>query len=985
MIKKIYWPIAVIGFIGYLSSILGYQELNQIEDAKLLSEFTTSSSVRVDAIELNIDRDILAVRVVKSLFESQKNVSRTQFHDFVTPILERGSSIQALEWIPRVPISERYSYKEDAVNDGLTDFFFKELSSERKMITAHIRDEYYPVYYVEPMAGNEGALGFDLSSNPSRLGAINNAIKTGKITTSERITLAQNGQAGILIFNPVYNSFKLDDAISANTREFTGFALGVIQISKMIENAYTLHPELVNPAGIDFYFFDISDEVNKPLIYVHNSRERNDILAPVLKYSEAISGVYYARVIAVGNRSWKIIAKPLSETSIHSLHWFPFHSSHWPSWIALTTGFVMTTSICLLLLLYINKRRDVEALVESRTRDLNDTKNRVSAIVENTAEGIITIGRKGIIETVNPATERIFGFSTSELIGQNVNILMPKKEQENHDGYLKNSNLHLPRIINASRDLEGRRKDGSKFPMDLNVSTMTYAGEKKFVGLIRDITERKQAEVMKSEFVSTVSHELRTPLTSILGSLSLIKGGSVGELPEKMLRMLNIAHNNSERLVRLINDILDVEKIESGEMVYDMKPIDVGDLIEQSIMNNEAYAKLHDTKYIIGNITPGLKVLGDSSRLTQTLANLMSNAAKFSSGDPGIILSSELVNVNVRVSVTDHGEGIPDKFKPLIFSKFSQADPSDTRQKGGSGLGLNITKAIIEHHNGKINFETEVGKGTTFYFEIPIFIEDVIQPNPNNHFRILICEDEPDIARLLSIMLQEEGYNTDIAANASEVLSKITTNTYHAMTLDICMPDKDGISLLKDMRANPDIPDIPVVVVSVNATKDKGLINGDAIGILDWIDKPIDQQRLVNSIHSAVSKSVNQSPKILHVEDEPDVITIVASLVEEMNIGTITPAMTFADAKRKLQENSYDLVILDLILPDGRGEDLLPLLNNQNGTATPVIIFSIDEISNNMAGKVDAALLKSQTSNEKLMMTVKNIIDTMAPKDQSIN
>jgi PAS domain S-box-containing protein len=240
-----------------------------------------------------------------------------------------------------------------------------------------------------------------------------------------------------------------------------------------------------------------------------------------------------------------------------------------------------------------------------------------------------------------------------------------------------------------------------------------------FIGTCVDITERRAIEQMKNEFISVVSHELRTPLTSIRGSLGLIAGGATGVLPEKAKSMIDVAVRSTDRLVRLINDILDIEKIESGKMKFVLKPLEIESVVEQAIESTRAYGERLGIPFVLGSRLPGARIYADLDRLIQVLANLLSNAAKYSPSQGSVTVSLSRRSGMIRVAVTDTGPGIPEEFQGRIFQKFSQADSSDTRQKGGTGLGLNISKAIIEKHGGTIGFTTQKGAGTTFYFELP--------------------------------------------------------------------------------------------------------------------------------------------------------------------------------------------------------------------------------------------------------------------------
>jgi len=613
------------------------------------------------------------------------------------------------------------------------------------------------------------------------------------------------------------------------------------------------------------------------------------------------------------------------------------------------------------------------------TQLFKDSQARTHAILDTVLDGIITIDPKGTIETYNPAAAFIFGYGAEEVVGKNVKCLMPEPYHSEHDGYLDNyHNSGVAKIIGSGREVVGQRKDGSTFPMELAVSRMLVGDKTMFTGIVRDITERKLAEKTKTEFISTVSHELRTPLTSIKGSLGLIKSGAVGELPEKLSRMLEIAYTNSDRLVRLINDILDIEKIAAGKMDFRMAPVELNGLLEQAVEANKGYGTEHGASFVLSSEGGEARVNGDQDRLMQVLANLMSNAAKFSPDEGTVEISLIQLDHFFRVSVRDQGPGIPEAFKDKIFGKFSQADSSDTRQKGGTGLGLNITKAIVEQHGGTIGFDSEVDAGSTFFFDLPQLQDQpsvpVVAASDHPQYHILICEDDSDISTLLDLMLKQDGYTTDIAKTAAQAEALLAQKTYDAMTLDLGLPDKDGITLFRELRQNSKTKDLPIIVISANATKGAVELNGDAIGIIDWIEKPIDQQRLSDDLRRAVASSSNGKARILHVEDDTDIVQIVASVVG--GLAEIVPAMTLSKARSLLEQQAFDLVILDLMLPDGAGEELLPFLQKGNNKSIPVIVFSGQEISKKTAENIKAVLVKSKTTNESLLATIRSSIET---------
>ena len=216
-----------------------------------------------------------------------------------------------------------------------------------------------------------------------------------------------------------------------------------------------------------------------------------------------------------------------------------------------------------------------------------------------------------------------------------------------------------------------------------------------------------------------MSHELRTPLTSIIGALGLVEGGLAGEISEKTRDLIGIAARNSARLVRLIGDILDIEKIESGEIEIDFQPIDLAQLVDRAIVENTSYAADFDVQISAAEIAEGAIIHGGEDQILQVLTNLISNAAKFAPRHSTIEISTQRLRGAIRTSVTDHGPGIPDEFRSRIFGKFTQADSSDTRRPGGTGLGLSICKALVEKMDGTIGFRSETGSGATFYFDLP--------------------------------------------------------------------------------------------------------------------------------------------------------------------------------------------------------------------------------------------------------------------------
>jgi PAS domain S-box-containing protein len=334
---------------------------------------------------------------------------------------------------------------------------------------------------------------------------------------------------------------------------------------------------------------------------------------------------------------------------------------------------------------------------------------RLRAIFDSAIDAIFTIGANGTIEGLNNAAERLFGYRADEVVRGDIRRVMPEFYPSVE-----------PCTPVGRREIVVHRRDGTAIPVEATISEFALEGNRLFVAILRDISERKQVDRMKTEFVTTVSHELRTPLTSIAGSLGLLAASAAGDLPEVPRRLIHIAHANCERLVRLVNDILDLEKIESGKMEFAFQPIRLRGLVESGIEANRAYAeRLGVTLALDPHAEDGI-VQADSDRMIQVVTNLLSNAAKFSKSGGTVDISLVRRSNTLRLSILDHGRGIDPAFRDRIFERFAQARGSGGQGRGGTGLGLAICRQIVESHGGQISFDSVFGEWTVFHVDLPL-------------------------------------------------------------------------------------------------------------------------------------------------------------------------------------------------------------------------------------------------------------------------
>lgn len=608
------------------------------------------------------------------------------------------------------------------------------------------------------------------------------------------------------------------------------------------------------------------------------------------------------------------------------------------------------------------QRRYLEALMSNESR--------LRATFEQAFVGMAQSEADGRLTRVNRTLCEITGYPERELLGRSLRDIVHADDRGAEGGSVSE--------VPAEKRLV--RKDGSIAWTNIATTPVLddAGGSDCLVTVVQDITEFKRIDRMKSEFVSIVSHELRTPLTSIRGSLGLVAGGVAGVLPDAAKNLVAIAKNNCERLIRLINDILDTEKIESGKMTLDMRELDLGALVAAAIESNEGFAAQHRVTLRLVAPQESLRVRADADRLTQVLTNLISNAVKFSPAEGQVEIEVARRGERLRVEVRDHGQGIPAEFHDRIFQKFSQADSSDTRQKGGTGLGLNISKAIVERLGGEIGFESAAGAGTTFHFELPgvTTASAAVLPPVGVRPRILVCEDDVDIARLIGMMLDKAGYDTDLVHTAAQARRNAAARRYAAITVDLHLPDEHGISLIRTLRRDPGTHDLPVIVISALAEEGRIRLNGEDLPVADWLVKPIDENRLVLAVRGAVADGADGRPRILHVEDDPDIQRVAAAIAQD------SAAFEFADglqeARALLRRWRFDLVLLDLQLPDGSGWELLADIEALR-PRPPVVVFSVHDVDRRQRERVAAVLLKSDTSNEKLLETIRRVLGRLPP------
>lgn len=448
---------------------------------------------------------------------------------------------------------------------------------------------------------------------------------------------------------------------------------------------------------------------------------------------------------------------------------------------------------------------------------LQDAATRQEAIFEGASDAMMMLDAEGNIESANAAAKQLFGYRRRWLAGKSNLILFKEPPTpERSRWYL--AQLAEGKLEDNRQIFTGVRADGSEVEAEVVTTPIRLEDGLHFLAVMRDATQRRQVEKMKNEFIATVSHELRTPLTSVAGSLGLILGGAAGKIPDKVRRLVEIAQNNCHRLIRLINDMLDLEKIESGNVRLTLQPVDVRSMLESTVSSLSALAAEKQVGLELEE-APELKVVADADRLAQVLTNLVSNAIKFSPAGTSVILGVSGGSDRVRFTVDDQGPGISEEFQSRIFRKFAQADSSDTRDKGGTGLGLSIVKELVELMGGSVGFESREGKGTRFYFILPGYpvdqeavarISRLGKMDREDLPQVLHVDDDPDTLRLVTSAFEGRAI-VHSSPSLQEAKASLQRYDFDALIIDIAMPEGSGFELVKLVEESSP-PTLPIIV-----------------------------------------------------------------------------------------------------------------------------------------------------------------------------
>ncbi|RFC30806.1 MAG: PAS domain S-box-containing protein [Candidatus Nitrotoga sp. MKT] len=639
---------------------------------------------------------------------------------------------------------------------------------------------------------------------------------------------------------------------------------------------------------------------------------------------------------------------------------------------------------------------------------VRDSEARTRTVLDNVDEGIIAINEDGVIEIFNPAAEHIFGYKGNEIIGKNASLLTQEPNQDRHNNSLKqHQQLNKPTAPGISREIMGVRKNGTNFPLEFKTREIRFNMGQLHIVVTRDLTAYKQAEAeqkkheqvqrrnveletasrMKSEFFSTMSHELRTPLNAIIGFSEVLKDGLIGDLTDEQRGYIGDILESGQHQLSLINDILDLSKMEAGKMTLYLEPVDLSLLLSNSLSMVKGKAAAQHIHLNL-DIADGLgDIQADMRKVKQIVYNLLSNAVKFTPKGGVVTLRARRVphaqvgqlsgrlaaglsfpwNDNkitdfIEISVTDNGIGIANENFERLFTPFSQIDSSLARKFEGTGLGLTIVKNLVELHNGTVTVESTEGQGACFTVWLPLWPAGKVvttltdeRANPvipssslalchSGERFALVVEDDDRAAELIRIQLDVLGIRTLHAVNAEAAFNLAMQQPLALITLDIFLPDTIGWEFLTRIKQIPALAHIPVVIISIVANYSMGL----SLGASAVLQKPISRANLhdaLTDIGLHPSSQPKQPLTILVVDDDPKAVEIIAIHLRDTGY-TIVRAYGGHEAIEATYRLLPDLIVLDLLMPEVNGFDVVQALKNNINTARiPILVVTSKEIT----------------------------------------
>ncbi len=571
----------------------------------------------------------------------------------------------------------------------------------------------------------------------------------------------------------------------------------------------------------------------------------------------------------------------------------------------------------------------------------------LSTAMESVSIPIIITDDQAQIVYVNPAFLEIYGYTADEVLGRSPVFL--QGAQSDHTA-IRRLREALRGRQRTSVDLVNYRKDGTKIDAEMFVAPIFDAAGRltHFVGIQRDISTRKAVERMRSEFISTVSREVRTPLAAARGALGLLSTNLLHTFDSRSARLLKIATTNTDQLAQLINDLVDLEQIESGRLELRREVCQANHLVEQSLANSRLL--FEQAKIELQTSLLPAPVMADADKVVRVLDNLLSNAVKHS--DPGttVQITTRAVAGEVLFMVQDQGRGIPPAHLDRVFERFRYADASNSGQQGDTGLGLPLAKAVIEHLHGRIWAESEVGKGSSFCFTLPTPSTEAGQC-PRT---VLVCADDRALAGRVEDALEQAPYTLHVARSASAAMTALEEHHYKALLLQTDLPG-GGLDFLRRLKQQEQFRSLPVILVGSDSLTKVAKPLGP---IMDWLENPVNGPRLAQAIRTILRRDENDRGSVLLVDDLPTTRQPLTQMLQQLGVEVILAESDREDINLS-QFYSPDLVMVDLLMQNGGGFSVIDQIRqNPKLTHTPLLVYTARDLTDEDLEQLQLSLVR---------------------------
>jgi two-component system, sensor histidine kinase len=749
--RQVWWArrgsVGVSLAVAFLLMTVLFERFSAVEKGAIRSAFEPRAVTLANTLHRDLDNYLEVLYSIGGLYTGTTEVDRQSFRAFVTRSLERHPGIKALEWVPRVPASQRATYEQAARGDGFRAFQITERNSTGDVVAAGLRREYFPVYFVEPYRGNEASLGFDLASNPIRQHALDTARDSGDIASTSRFGLVQETGTsfGVIVCLPVYNRGGSTATVSLRRQNLKGFAGLVLRMDDFMLSSLAGQ----QPGDVEVRLYDETGPDAEATLARSTApaahRDRSSV--PVLRQP---GGLSWQTSFEVADHRWGIQVLPGPD----------YHLPHsFQAWTLPLTTLIMTGLLVGLLLIVTGRSLKIEALVEQRT---------------------------------------------AELMRANAEL----KEAR-------------------------RRADAAKADAD-------------------------QANQAKSEFLSRMSHELRTPLNAILGFAQVME---MEVLPPEQRESLEHILKGGRHLLELVNEVLDIARIEAGRLRLSLEPIALQEMIRDDLeliapLAARAGIRLENQM----SAAPRRFVLADPQRLRQVLLNLLSNAIKYSRKGGLVVLSQEeLPTGRLRIRVRDTGPGIASEKLGELFTPFARLGAEQTGVEG-TGLGLALSKHLMEHMGGTIGVETALGQGSTFWIELAMIsepeptLEDRRQFSRAPSLVLYIDQNHSDFEFIQNVVARRPELRLLPASLGSLGFTLARQHRPHLILLGVNLPDISGEAVLQQLQETPETREIPVVVLGEDLSPT--LIERlQAAGARAYLPNPLDVRKFLILLDELIKES----------------------------------------------------------------------------------------------------------------------------------